>query len=403
MEPVVRNYLMLGLRLGRLVDGFVDCWFGDPALSAAVAAEPRPVPADLVAQAVAIRSELSGSGLPDRRRRFLAAQVRALECSARRLDGAQIPFLAEVQEYFEVGIELGEEDRYAEVHDAMAALLPGSGDLAARVDAFYERNAIPPDKLLSCVRAVSDELRRLSGRLFPLPGDERVDYEVVHDAPWNAFNRYLGGYRSAVSLNAGAGRTIAALPLLATHESYPGHHVERCLKEARLVREQGQAEHTLALVNTPQCLLAEGTGELAVAAVLGPGWGRWTADLLAGHGVRIEGELVEEMVTLIRRLLPARQDAAVLVHDRGATHDEVTAYLRRWLLLPPDRAAHMTQFLTDPLWRAYSVTYVEGSRLVGDWLAARPAGQPVADRYRILLEEQLVPSELTEGTTAPVG
>ncbi|BCB88528.1 DUF885 domain-containing protein [Phytohabitans suffuscus] len=397
MDEVVRDYLRLGLRLGRLVDGFVDCWFGDPALAAEVAAEPAPDPAGLVAQAVRARAALPDSGLSAPRRRFLAAQLRALECTARRLAGERLPFLAEVREYFEVGVELGDPARYAEIHDTIAGLLPGGGDLASRVDAFYERNAIPADRLLAGVRAVSERLRELVGPAFGLPGGERVDYEVVQDAPWNAYNRYLGGFRSSVSLNAGAGRTIAALPLLATHESYAGHHTERCLKEAGLVRARGEAEHTLALVNTPQCLMAEGTAELAVAATLGEGWGRWTQELLAGLGVRVEGELVERMLGLVRQLLPARQDAAILAHDRGAGPDEVTGYLRRWLLLPRDRAEHMTTFLTDPLWRAYSVTYVEGHRLVAAWLDARPAGQSVADRYRPLLEEQLVPTDLVAG------
>jgi hypothetical protein len=395
MDEVVRDYLKLGLRLGRAIDGFVDCWFGDPAIAAEVAAEPKPSPAELVAQAVTARTALAGSGLSAPRQRFLAAQLRALECSARRLAGEPMPFLTEVEEYFEVGVELGDPERYAELHDTIGGLLPGRGDLAARVDAFYERNAIPPDKLLPGIRAVSERLRELARPAFSLPDGERVDYAVVEDAPWNAYNRYLGGFRSSVSLNAGAGRTIAALPLLATHESYAGHHTERCLKEAGLVRARGEAEHTLALVNTPQCLMAEGTAELAVAAVLGDGWGRWTEELLAEElGLRIEGELVERMLGLVRELLPARQDAAILAHDRGAGPDEVTEYLRRWLLLPRDRAEHMTTFLTDPLWRAYSVTYVEGHRLVAAWLDARPAGQPVADRYRVLLEEQLVPSDL---------
>jgi hypothetical protein len=137
--------------------------------------------------------------------------------------------------------------------------------------------------------------------------------------------------------------------------------------------------------------------------VLGTGWGRWTQSLLADLDVHIEGELVEQMLGLVRQLLPARQDAAILAHDRGAGPDEVVAYLRRWLLLPWDRAEHMTQFLTDPLWRAYSITYVEGHRLVAAWLDARPVGQSVADRYRVLLEEQLVPSDLVADLAAAVG
>ena len=50
------------------------------------------------------------------------------------------------------------------------------------------------------------------------------------------------------------------------------------------------------------------------------------------------------------------------------------------------------RFLTDPLWRAYISTYVEGYDLLSRWLAARPADQPVADRFLRLLDEPLTPA-----------
>jgi hypothetical protein len=68
-EPVVEGYLLLGLRLGRLVDGFVDCYFGDVALSRQVAEEPSPSPADLAGQADRLLAEVPDSGLADDRRR----------------------------------------------------------------------------------------------------------------------------------------------------------------------------------------------------------------------------------------------------------------------------------------------------------------------------------------------
>ncbi|WP_447001701.1 hypothetical protein ACRAKI_18220 [Saccharothrix isguenensis] len=40
----------LGLRMGRVGDGFVDCWFGDAELKEQVDAEPAPDPADLARQ-----------------------------------------------------------------------------------------------------------------------------------------------------------------------------------------------------------------------------------------------------------------------------------------------------------------------------------------------------------------
>ena len=86
-----------------------------------------------------------------------------------------------------------------------------------------------------------------------------------------------------------------------------------------------------------------------------------------------------------------RQDAAVLLHDRGADAAEVSAYVQRWSLVSADRAAQQIRFLTHPLWRAYISTYVEGYDLLSRWLAARPAGQPVADRFVRLLDEALTP------------
>ncbi|MEU0874441.1 DUF885 domain-containing protein [Nocardia brasiliensis] len=393
-EPVVREYLLLGLRLGRLIDGFVDCWFGDPRLAARVADESPAAPADLARQAARLRAELADSGLSDSRQRYLSAQLTALECVGKRLSGTDISFRDEIRQYFDVEIALGDPACYADAHEAIAELLPGTGGVQERLDAYYERNRVPPDRLQQAAQAVSDELRGLARPLFGLPAGERVDYEVVHGKPWNAFNRYLGGFRSKVALNDEAGRAIAALPILVTHESYPGHHTEHCLKEAGLVREHGHGEQLIALVNTPQCLLSEGTAELAHVAVLGAGWGEWTAQILAAEGIFSDGELVERVRAQLQRLFAARQDAAIMLHDRGATVDEVTDYLERWLLLPRDRAQHMVRFLTDPLWRAYTVTYIEGARLVGAWLAAGPTDQPVAERYLRLLREPLLPCDL---------
>lgn len=393
-EPVVRDYLTLGLRLGRLVDGFVDCWFGDPELAQQVEDEPPSAAAVLVDQAVRVRAALADSGLSPARQAYLDAQARALECSARRLAGEAIGFLTEVEHYFEVAIAPGDPDRYAAVHEAIGELLPGPGALQSRVDAFYDRNAVSPDQLARAVHAVSAQLRARTLDAFRLPETERVEYEVVTDRPWNAFNRYHGGFRSVVAFNAEAGRAIGALPLLVTHESYPGHHTEHCVKEATLVRGRGEIEHAISLVNTPQCLMSEGTAEVGVTALVGPGWGAWTEAILADHGVTIEGVLVERVVDLVRQLLAARQDAAILLHDRGADVDTAAAYLRRWLLLPEDRARHIAQFLADPLWRAYSVTYVEGARLVGEWLLAPTVDGSTIERYQRLLAEPLLPSTL---------
>lgn len=393
-ESVVDGYLLLGLRLGRLVDGFVDCWFGDPALADRVAAEPTPNPADLAADADRLLAALPDAGLEPARQQFLAAQLTGLRCSARRLAGVATPFLAELEAYFDVTVDAGDPDRFDAIHDEIGEILPGPGDLRARIAEYHDRDRVPRDRIGEALQAVSEALRDLARERFGLPDREEVVYEVVEDRPWNAFNRYHGDLRSVVTINADVGHGMSALPRLATHEVYPGHHTEHCLKEIGLVRERGQAEQTIMPVNTPQCLVSEGVGELGMHALLGPGWGTWTQDVLGELGLTFHGELAERLQPLLTRLREARLDAVVLAHDRGADPDHVAAYLQHRMLVDEQRARHMVRFLMDPLWRAYTVTLVEGSRLVGEWLDARPPTQSVADRFQLLLRQQFLPADL---------
>jgi hypothetical protein len=83
-----------------------------------------------------------------------------------------------------------------------------------------------------------------------------------------------------------------------------------------------------------------------------------------------------------------------MLHGEHRDADEVTDYLRRWLLLPENRARQMLRFLCSPLWRAYTSTYVEGYRLLRAWLDDRSAGVSLAERFARLLDEPLIPSSL---------
>jgi hypothetical protein len=273
-------------------------------------------------------------------------------------------------------------------------LLPGTDPLADRLAAYRARDEIPPERLEAAVHALSSALRDRVRADYGLHPQETVQYEVVTDKPWSGFNYYLGDFRSRVAINADLGHRMAQLPHLVAHESYPGHHTEHCRKEAGLVRTHHQAEQTIFLVNTPQCLMAEGLADLGLGVAVGAGWGHWAAEILDDLGLRMDGELAERLEVAAAGLLGVRQDAALMLHDHGADPADVLAYLQRWLLVPEPRAKQMVRFLTDPLWRAYTTTYVEGYRLLRNWLDARPPAQPLSQRYLRLLDEPLTPSAL---------
>lgn len=389
-HPLVTEYLRLGLAFDRLEEGFVDAYTGDPALRRAVADAPVPQPRQLAKRAAELRAELPSAGLAPERTEFLDVHLRALECSGRKFAADDIGFIDEVRAYFDVDIEPGNTDDYADAHRKLDEVLAGDGPLAERMAAHRKAEEIPPERLSECVQAFSSALRELVRDRYQLPDHEQVDYVVVGDKPWSGFNYYLGNYRSEVAINSDLRQHMSDLPRLVAHEAYPGHHTEHCRKEAGLVA-RGQAEQTLFLVNTPQCLMAEGLADLALRSIVGPGWGRWAEGVYADLGLRFDGERAERLSEASGQLLGVRQDAALLVHDQHRDADEVAGFLQRWNLTTPERAEQQLRFLGSPLWRAYISTYVEGYRLLGGWLDRGVDSGDRADRFRRLLDEPLTP------------
>jgi len=400
MEPaaLIREYLMLGLRFDRIEEGYVDSFTGDPALRRAVADEPAPDPADLTRQANRLLDALPAvprsQDFGDVRAAFIAAHLRALACAGRKFAGEDVGFVDEVREYFDVTIAKGDEDRYREAHRQLAAVLPGTGALADRMEADRVADEIPPERLAECIEAFSSALRDKVRAEYPLPDRETIKYEIVTDKPWSGFNYYEGDYSSTVAVNADLKQQMSNLPRLVAHESYPGHHTEHCRKEERLVAGQDQQEHTLFLVNTPQCLMAEGLADLALYAVVGESWGEWAQEIYADLGLRFDGEHAQAVSVARATLADVRQDAALMLHDEHRDVDDVVAFLRRWLMVDDARARQMLRFLSSPLWRAYTSTYVEGYRLLRGWLDERPADQSLTARFGRLLDEPLIPSTL---------
>ena len=385
------EYVRLGLRFDRLESGFVDAYTGDPRVRAEVVDEQAPTPQGLRDQAGALLRELDAAELPADRADYLRGQLTGLECTARKMSGEPVGFVDEVSSYFQVDVVLGDPASYAAAHAELEALLPGGGSLAERYATHRRREECPPDRLESAVHALSSALRDRVRGSYGLPDVETVKYEVVTDQPWSGFNFYEGDYRSRVAINADLPHRLSHLPHLVAHESYPGHHTEHCRKELGLVERAARTEHTVFLVNTPECLMAEGLADLGVQASIGDGWGPWAAEILGDLGLRFDGHLAERISAAAAPLNRVRQDAAILLHDRGADPDEVIAYLQRWSLVSHERATQQLRFLTHPLWRAYISTYVEGFDLLSRWLADRPADQPVEDRFVRLLDEPLTP------------
>jgi hypothetical protein len=396
----VGRYIELGLAIGRHIDGFVDAYYGPPAL-AKRAAESSLLPPDrLVADARALLASLD-SGAPldatsttdgdlvtASRRRWLRAQVVGLLTTARRLAGEEIGYVDEVEACYGVRPAPVPEEEFAAAHRRLAEALPGTGPVADRLIAWREAHLVPPHRLPDAITSLAEELREKTQRLFGLPDGEHVDFELVTDKPWSGFNTYLGDLHSLVAVNTDLPVLSISLAHLVAHEAYPGHHTEHSRKEVGLVRRRRFIEESIFLVGTPQCLIAEGLADLGLETVLGSRPESAVAAHLHPLGIRYDAEVIAAVSEAGEVLSSVRGNAAWRLYVDGVDPDVVVAEVARWALLPPARAAKAVEFLLHPTWRAYISCYVEGLPLCRRFVGGDPS------RFSRLLTEQLVPADL---------
>ena len=370
------RYLVLGLRLGKHVDGLVDAYYGPPELQEQVDAEETIEAAQLAADADALLAELDDS--------WLADQVHGCATYAHVLAGDPISYSDEVEGCYGVRPRRVAESVYEEVHATLDELLPGDGSLFERRQAWRERHRCPGDKTVAVLDDLLPVLRACTSGLVELPDGEELSIEPVRDEPWWAFNYYQGNLRSRVVLNTDIPTSGRDLLRLAGHEVYPGHHTEHALKEQLLLRDQGRIEEGIQLVPTPQAVLSEGIAEAGLDVVLDDAARVEAYAIVRRHGIELaDPELAERIAKAFEGLGTVGVDAALMVHEEGASVAEAEAYLEKWSLVTPDQARQSARFITDPTWRAYVITYTAGRELCNAYIGGDPA------RLRTLLTEHV--------------
>jgi hypothetical protein len=313
----------------------------------------------------------------DARGQWLAGQLEALATGCRAAAGERVPWVEQVQRGLQVRPEPGPTTAYAAAHAALEALLPGPGPLLDRLAAHRRATVVPRERLPEVAGAV---VRLLRERTPGLPADEQVRVTPVDGAPWSALCRSLGGRRSEVLLDVARPLPAASLVALLAHETYPGHHTERCALA-------DQPERQVVVVATPEAVVTEGLGQCALRA---SGLSLVDCSAAVGQDLAHAAEVAAAAAPLTR----TKTDAALLLHRRGP--QAAAGHLRRWGLHTPDRVRAQLAFLTDPRWAVHAVAYGAGALLVGGWLDA-------GGSYEQLLGRPVTPATLAAGPARVAG
>ena len=377
---VAERYVELCLRLGRHVDGLVDAYYGPPEIARRVEAEQLRDPAALVWDAAALREENDGA--------YLEAQLLGLETVARKLAGEEIPYADEVERSYGIRPSRVAEAEFDDAQQRLDEILPAGGSLAERYQRWREGDPVPAELVPRVLETIAVRLRARTGELIGLPEGESHQLDFVTQEPWWAYNYYLGGLESRVAVNTDIPVNASFGVELMAHELYPGHHTEHAWKEAELFLGGGLLEESALMIGTPASLIAEGIAGLAIEMVV-EDQDSFAAEVFGEFGIEYDTHTGREIRNARRPFERVMGNAALLVHEDGASPEEAKEYLKRWGLVSEDRARHNVEFITHPVWRSYVTTYADGYYLCRDWVDGDRG------RFKQLLTEQLTPADLS--------
>ncbi len=401
MNAIAAAYVRLSLEIGTHEDGYIDAYYGPADVKAAAEAAPRDKAALLAAtRALAARLDLAARRLSDpmerRRAAFLRAQLRAAETRLLMMQGTRFAFADEAERLFGVRPRLLPLASYDAALAKVAALVPGDGDLATRVETYLDHFTIPKPRLQKTLDAAIARCRGRSAAHIAMPEGESFRLEFVTGKSWSGYNYYQGGYHSLIQANTDLPIPLSHALILGCHEGYPGHHLLNMKLEEQLVKGRGWAEYSLYPLFSPQSLIAEGSASYGVDLAF-PG------DSKAGTERDILMPIAEiavpaddrywQLLKAIDALSGARLTIAQQYLDGAIDRATAVALTRKYLLMSPERADQSVRFTEQ--YRSYVINYGLGEAMVRGYVErGNPDRDEMWRRMAKIIGEPTLPADL---------
>lgn len=401
LDEIAKDYVQMQLEIGEREPGYVDAYYGPKEWAEAAKAAPRSLLA-LAKEAAALTARTNAvdpaklDPLSVRRRDFLLAQLRAASTRLRMAQGEKLSFAEEAQGLFGVRVEVKPIESYDPVLDRIAALVPGTGALAERVDAFQNRFTIPKERLKPVFDAAIEECKRRTARHIQLPPGERFTMEFVTGKSWSGYNYYQGDYDSLIQINTDLPIRISRAVDLGCHEGYPGHHALNMLLEQRLTKERGWIEYSIYPLYSPQSLIAEGTANYGIDLAF-PGEQRLQYETQALYplaGLPIEhADKYLALLEAMKDLQGARFTIARDYLEGRINRKQAVELTQKYQLVSKQRAEQSIDFTEQ--YRSYVINYGLGQDMARAFVEA--AGATPEARWAAferIISEPTLPADL---------
>lgn len=401
LDKIAADYVKLGLEIGRYDGDFVDAYYGPDSLKPATA-KLEVFPKFILLNAV---KDLTNRLLPftgDDRNKELAlragwmtGQLQAFTRRIKIFSGEYKSFDEESRDLFGVVAPIYPESHYQKLVTQLDALLPGTGTTAEKFQQLANHFIIPKNKLDTVFKTAIAESRKRTLAHYKLPANENFTLEYVTGKPWSGYNWYKGNYQSDIQVNTDTDMFIERAIDVASHESYPGHHVYNMLLEKKLYRDKGWLEISLYPLFSPQSLIAEGSANYGIdVAFPGNEKSDFARDVLlplagmdtAGLGIYFDALRLKGNLNFVRN------EVGRGLLDNIMPEIEALRWLMQYGLNNKETALKSISFIKK--YRSYVINYNYGLQLVKDYIESN-GGTASATNKRWKLFEELLSNEVT--------
>jgi len=384
VNNIAESYVKLVLEVGLYDPDYVDTYYGPPEWrpSKDETRTEEKFPYDQLREKVNQIIKQLGKidqnqfgGLEKLRYVFLMEQLSSVKARIDLLSGKRMSFDEESKALYGAVAPTYDEDYFQNILKKLDNALPGEGDIYERFINYRKEFIIPKDKLDAVFKAAIDECRRRTLKYIELPENENVILEFVTDKPWVAYNWYKGNSFSLIQVNEDWLIHIDWGIGLASHEGYPGHHVNMTLLEKHLVKDMNWMEFSVSPLCSPQTLIAEGIAEYATIDLLFPGSERVEFERkvlfpLAGLDP-LKAEKYYEIIKLWDEVIRYRAEieAARRYLDGKISKEETIAWVKKYCLCTPVEAELTVRALE--VGRSYIINYSLGYDLIKNYIEKR--------------------------------
>jgi len=325
----------------------VDSYFGPKSLERSV----------IPVNKLKLLSESLRDSIPeseDMRRKYLTSQIQAMDTIIDIINGEDIPYLEAIKRIF------GIEPKFKETKI--------DKELLEDSKYFKENFSVPRDELEKTSKIIfsyckKETKKRLKG-VLKIPRS-KLNFEIVNNRDWAAYNEYIGNLRSLIMLNEDVPFTYLNLIQMVCHETYPGHHLEHSIKEKELYKKRDYLDSSIILTLAPESIISEGIATNAWKILFGD-----LENLLKFSDKFLKTKYKEHMDKLVE-LEKSRKsfhdvfdDARFLLSVRGWSEEKVANYLVDNMMLTPKDAKRRMRFMKHPIWRFYGFNYTYGEDIV---------------------------------------